>query len=95
MSTTVRMPGATQNVGPDEQLTWLTAAFHDLHHRATALERLVDSGLRLVGSVAQGDGPAVVTVRVDRDAWFTAVDAATTPRPEFPGTTKPKATPPG
>jgi hypothetical protein len=78
-------------------MAWVTTVVDDLHHRACALERLVDSSLSQAadaGSAAEGDGhPTVVTVRVDRAAWFTAVDAAMTPRPEFPGTTK--AAPPG
>jgi hypothetical protein len=93
MNAPAGMPSKTQTMGLDEQMTWVNTVIEDLHQRACALERLVDSGLQRVGFVAEGDGPAVVTVRVDRTAWFTAVDIAMTPRPEFPGTTK--AAPPG
>jgi hypothetical protein len=78
----------THKVGLDEALAWVTTVVDDLHHRACALERLVDSGLRCqaeADSGAESDGrPAVATVRVDRAAWFAAVDAAKTPRPKFP-----------
>jgi hypothetical protein len=74
-------------------MAWVTTVVDDLHHRACALERLVNSSLSqdaVAGSAAEGDGhPAVATVRVDRAAWFIAVDAAMTPRPEFPGTAPP------
>lgn len=80
------MPSKTHNVGLEKRLTWVKTVIEDLHQRACALEQLVDSSLRVCtedGSTAS-DGPPAATVRVDRRAWFIAVDAATAPRPRFP-----------
>jgi hypothetical protein len=76
--------------GLDEQLNWLYTAYRDLHDRAAALEHFISTAhsWRVEADCApDSDGaPTILTVRVDRDAWFAAVNAAQAPRPAFPGT---------
>jgi hypothetical protein len=78
----------TPAVTDDQKLTWLHDTYVDLHHRARALERLIASTLTCradPNSTPDSDGaPTVVVVRVDRDAWAIATDAATQPRPPYP-----------
>lgn len=85
MNAVADAPPATQNqTCTDEQLTWARAAYLDLHHRAEALDNLIATTHSWNPVDDGGAAPTVLTVRVDRDAWFIAVDAALTPRPAPP-----------
>lgn len=87
------MPEVLQDLQHDATeaalLSWLTAVIDDLRSRAGALARLIDTHhcwrINPADSAADGDGaPTVVTVRVDRDAWLLALEAAARPKPPFP-----------
>jgi hypothetical protein len=94
MNTTFSAPCEPQKMCTDDQLTWAQAAYHDLCHRASALEKLINSThswtVDIHDCAPDGDGaPTVLHVRVDRDAWFIATDAALAPRPALPGDSPP------
>lgn len=98
MTSEFGMTSGSQNVRNDNAealLNWLEEVFTDLRCRADALRRLVDSHhywrIHPAGSTAESDDePVMVTVRVDRDAWLCAMDAAHRPAPAFPAVAPPQ-----
>jgi hypothetical protein len=88
MNATFDMPQVPQAVRQEqgrELLDWVRAAFMDLDRRAHVLERLVTSTRSWPAQEPEADTDRVITIRVDRDAWFAAVQAAARRRPPFPG----------
>jgi hypothetical protein len=79
MNATFDMPQVPQAVRQEqgrELLDWVRAAFMDLDRRAHVLERLVTSTRSWPAQEPEADTDRVITIRVDRDAWFAAVQAA-------------------
>ena len=79
---------AHKKLGHDELLDWVRDTYVDLHLRAATLDALIATthSWRVEEDCApDSDGAAtIITVRVDRDEWFSAMSLAQTPRPAFP-----------
>lgn len=83
------MAGLSPLTRQKQLVDWVHVMITDLHSRASALERVVATShtwrIDPDDSAPDSDpSPETLMIRVDRDAWLTAVSAASATRPPYP-----------